>query len=487
MVATSDAVINTSFSDAKEAKRPISSEILFTIDESLRLKLNKHRVSQVKSAPSTLTIDKITAEYKSICEIIEKHEEALSEQRKKSKKQNQQNLLLDEERALLEEYKAALMKAVQDHLTRHYANKKAEQKIVQQEQQGSNAKKIAGWVYFIILMTFEFLPMLIGNLMYASETLSALTPYLPFIVPAPIMLAIGLGCVFNSVFGGICFVGPLLLKSLGIEYQQTEQPLVTAYRQQVSTGRHINSRLLAYNEISSEEYRKYKTFALCVNDDLRKLKDYYPEYTEQSTSKWFTRAMSVFIGIQAISSSLFLAAALLGAIIQSPLSEAALIAVMPGAILLLAIPFTVAFFIVAQKLRINSAGSALDPAVGQHEIAKKEVDNFRCKDQEFDKVYHNKLNYEKSQHQSNETILDLQNKIADRDELLRKLIKLNKKEIMLETSLALPSQPDTKDDLRSAAGGRTISTSTESLFTPQMDADSLSATSTIASPSAGMC
>jgi hypothetical protein len=256
-------------------------------------------------------------------------------------------------------------------------------------EQPSRWRKLLGWfkqnvlwLGFIVLMIFNFTPMIIGGLMYTSHSLAALIPYFSFL-PNTVFTVLGIGCAVSWQVGTICFVGPILMKWLGIQ----SQSLLTLYQEQLETAQIINDLLLLENDFSHKDYHAYIQLAAAIKINIKQFAPPYPKASsiQKIAFQVLMGLMKVFTAIQSLSVSLYFSATMISAWSGTVLTAAAgtaittFVASMPGVIFLMAIPFLLAQYTVSYRLNVRSTDDLLDPAAtNQKTILKTKLESYIC-------------------------------------------------------------------------------------------------------------
>lgn len=344
--------------------------------------------------------------------------------------------LTDEEKITLEEYKAALMTAVRNHLYKIDITPK------KTTPAKFTPKSILKWCVFCLLMFFEFSPMVFGGIIYAKMSLEALIPFIPFVIPSAVLTGIGIACVFNMLIGNICFVAPILMERLGILFSKKQKSsLSEAFRLQHEATEKINNKLLSYNNYSSEDYHSYSKLAKLFNHHIDEVKNNYPEYKENIYSKIANVIMGSLILINTASGALYLSANLvafcLGVALEgsaAAITVTAFIASMPLVIGLIAIAFIIPNLAINYYLRMQSASRILDYDAILHENVKNNLNTFEIKHTEFDHVHSKKLASEMTAEIHDDAIRN--KKIVKKTlptALIDEIKKLRSKEIEMKT------------------------------------------------------
>jgi hypothetical protein len=300
-----------------------------------------------------------------------------------------------EERILIEEYKAILISVVKSHLQKtinHHNNADESTRT----DKFNKYKQSGLWLIFAILMGFEFAPMVIGGLMYAKESLSTLIPYIPTVLASSnVMTLIGLGCIFNSIFGGICFVAPILMERLGIISQNKYKLLTKYYQIQIDGTEAINTIMSCNNDLTSKDYWFYAKITKALNQNIQLLNNYYPKVKESIFSRAFGIVMTILIGIQCVAGSLYMSGGVVGWWTASALTGTALATAMPFTIAAVAVLFFVPQLAINCILRTYSAKKMIDPAMEQFNEIKNRLQNFEpVTPKILDEIHNKKLSNE---------------------------------------------------------------------------------------------
>ncbi len=258
------------------------------------------------------------------------------------------------------------------------------------------------WIGFAMLMIVEFFPAFVGNLLYAGESMASLTPYLFFLSPH-VMTAIGIISALSMLGGMVCFIGPVLMRWIGLSHSNNATSLLLVNQEQLEIADKINDQLLKYDTHKMlpccETYQAYINFAKNIGMHLKSMPSQLNE--ESIYSKITTWVMTGLAAIQALSGSLFLAATVLGCITgaftlatASPVILTAFVSSHMFSILAIAAPLALAQGMVSYILRVCSTSKLFDRLAGERDtVEKKRIKYINRQDgikRQFDKIYQDK-------------------------------------------------------------------------------------------------
>ncbi len=327
---------------------------------------------------ATLSIDDVISLFKEFDKhILEKKKQAKAEATTMDSKKSKAYLkkakkLREAEKLVFEQTRAYLMQLVLEKL-------KNDTDVIQptkaENLETPSTDSFWTWAQFAALMLVEFAPMFVMNLMYAGESLASLSPYLFFLSPH-VMTALGVLCALNMVGGAVFFVGPIIMKWLGLNYSKTEPALHSVYQQQLEASKDLDNCLSKNNKLSHESYNAYLNFSKIQGEYMQKIPSQKKD--ERLIAKVSTWGMTAIAGLQALSGSIFLGASILGLVFgaftlttSTPLILTAFVANHLIAVLLVSTPLAISQGLVSYILRVTSASKLFDLDKDEREAVEK--------------------------------------------------------------------------------------------------------------------
>lgn len=281
-----------------------------------------------------------------------------------------------EEKLAIEDYKLAIMRAIQADLFLKYGRKEKEVEI-------SPPKAAWRYIVFGLLLVLNLIPMAVGNFVGVNNFLSSV----PGCTQAMSYLVSSLVCLIEA-FSSYSFLGPLLKNTLGIRGEETPSELLVKLNDKCSVTKSINKMLT--NEVdytdrmSVSRFRAYANIAKHFNNDLEGAK--IEEFKEPFYKKAIRFGLTVLNLSLNVSGGYFMANSLLALVASSLIGTP----IGWGIVGLIVLGGLVGRF----AIRSNSTFNLLNPSAKKYKEIQKRLTAFENKNERIERI----LSKKESQH-----------------------------------------------------------------------------------------